>query len=301
MLNIGKVASTEHSAATTNATAKIDEENSFESRLEAAQKELEKKYETEALIPWAAVEGMFNAILSSLDSELKISSFSPADSDYSSGSAHYFQTAEINPSATNPSATDANAVAAISNEEENKNQQATLEQTIIRVNLAGSPFFVNALWEAGFSNLASSKISLEALISKLIDQAKLLKNGERKTLEVLLSPKELGKIMLTVTKTEGAVNIQIFAAESAKTILDKNISSLEESLKNANINIGSLTVSVGRRHQDGEKAHEEESTYGNLTWLPKEIDTASASISVDSYLVKKLLGWLPKLSVYSKV
>jgi flagellar hook-length control protein FliK len=112
--------------------------------------------------------------------------------------------------------------------------------------------------------------------------------------------------LLTVTKNEGQISIRIFAAEHAKEIIEENISLLEESLKNANINIGSLTVSIGsRREAETENETEDRSQLAGAVFpLGETKDAVSdvpVNVKIDAYLVKKLLGWLPRLSIYSEV
>ncbi|MBU0687650.1 MAG: flagellar hook-length control protein FliK [Candidatus Margulisbacteria bacterium] len=299
MIEVSKVPSIDSAGFEVESSSRSDHDASFQDKLDSAQAQLEEKYKTQSLLPWGTVENIFQNLFLGFDSQIKVESTS------SSLANQKIQAFEESIPAVNLPLNDQNKseqnAAAISDQKNNRSSQENLEQAVIKVNLAGSPFFVDALWGAGFSKIAASKIDLQLIISKIVEQAKLLKAGERKTLEVILSPQELGKILLSVTKNEGGLTIQIFAAENAKEMIEENISSLEESLKNANINIGSLTVSVGKRKSENLAEKSEESSTGKVVSIQDKLDSSQVDISVDPLLVRKLLGWLPKLSVYSKV
>ncbi|MFA4858812.1 MAG: flagellar hook-length control protein FliK [Candidatus Margulisiibacteriota bacterium] len=305
MLEISKITSIDtpqNSAASASAN---DNETTFHQRLEEAEKQIKEKYQNQAWIPWGAVEALFQNLWPDFNDQLKVENVSAAASSRkeTADSAGFYAAATS--SSTHPQATE-NASAAASPEKNRQNALDKLSQTVLSVNLAGNPFFLDALWNSAFSKLINSKIDLEQIIAKIVDQARILKIGEKKTLEIALSPDELGKILLTVTKNEGQISIRIFAAEHAKDILEENISALEESLKNANINIGSLTVSIGsRREAENGQAADAESLQAGAGFSLGEATEALASdpvnVKVDAYLVKKLLGWLPKLSIYSEV
>ena len=299
MLEITNVSPVENSSVNGATPANANDDLSFQEKLDSSQKQLEEKYKSQTLIPWGAVENMFQDFSSSFNSTVKFESALTKSLTQSNENTLNQSIAAVN--SQNDQSNHHAAGADITQEENQRSNQEILEQTVIKVNLAGSPFFLDALMSTDLAKNITNRFDLELTIAKIVEQAKLLKAGARKTLEVSLSPEQLGKILLTVTKEKGVINVQIFAAEHAKDILEENISSLEESLKNANINIGSLTVSIGKRDNEEKEADREKSSPLDAVDFSQSLDSSQVNISVDAHLIRKLLGWLPNLSVYSKV
>lgn len=104
------------------------------------------------------------------------------------------------------------------------------------------------------------KLDIKSFALKIIDDAKLLKDGEKTTLTVDLKPDWLGNIIIRISSDKGILNINIFASESAKSELDSKIRELENAFKAANLNIGNLQVSVGGQ------GHQEKSSKDNYDW-----------------------------------
>lgn len=298
MLEVSKVSSIDNSNVESASTPRADSEQNFQDKLAAAQKEINEKYKNQALIPWGSVENIFQSLTTGFDTQINLKPTTSTQLDNNDKSNQLITAVH---SQNNDQPNDQQTASNLDYEESGKASQNTLEQTVIQVNLAGNPFFLDALWGTAFAKMVASRIDLDQIISKIVEQAKLLKTGDRKTLEVVLSPQELGKIVLAVTKNEGTINIQIFAAENAKELLEENLSLLETSLKNANINIGSLAVSIRQRKHEESSAKGEETNELDVAFAPLASASSPVNIAVDTALVKKLLGWLPTLNVDSKV
>ena len=85
----------------------------------------------------------------------------------------------------------------------------------------------------------------------VLDSAKVLKSGQKTEVELQLKPEWLGNISLKISSQDGKINVQIFAGQASKELLESQMAELEITLKNANIAVGSLTVFVGGQNTGG--------------------------------------------------
>lgn len=167
------------------------------------------------------------------------------------------------------------------------------------LNQTGNPMqiifpFQNLLAELG-SKFADKSLSLDLLIEEISGKVKLLKEGGKTELEMNLIPKELGKMVLNISKENGIISIIITASPAAKDILDGHLAELLESLKNSELNIGNLQVEVGKDSQ--QKYSSDESikffSFG-------ETEENHFTPFIDSYILSRKLGWFPQLTIYTQ-
>jgi hypothetical protein len=117
-----------------------------------------------------------------------------------------------------------------------------------------TPEFYNNLSLAKNSSISLRSVDLDSLVSLIQDKIKMMKDKGKIELSINLSQDELGSMLMNISSDKGIICISIYANSLAKQKLDENIKELEISLKNANLNIGSLQVfSDGkRRNNNGE-------------------------------------------------
>jgi hypothetical protein len=90
-----------------------------------------------------------------------------------------------------------------------------------------------------------AKVDLQQVIDEITKQATIVKNQKQTELLLGLKPDQLGEILLRITSQNGALSIQILANEETKKILDRGLEQLKNSLADAHLNIGNLSVDIG--------------------------------------------------------
>jgi hypothetical protein len=108
---------------------------------------------------------------------------------------------------------------------------------------AFSPFYNGQL-----QSLNASQIDMQILIDEIVSQAKLIKTNSKTKLELLLNEETLGNILLSITSQKGKVIIHIAAFPEIKKLLDKEINTLEESLKRAKIEVEEIKVTEVKKY-----------------------------------------------------
>lgn len=92
------------------------------------------------------------------------------------------------------------------------------------------------------SSKGVSKIDLQSMIDKIVEQAKLIRTEKTVELSMLLYEKELGEISLAITSRNGLVSIQIAARQEAKKNLEDAMKDLELALKIAEVNVAQIKI-----------------------------------------------------------
>jgi|GEM_PF-6968835 len=138
----------------------------------------------------------------------------------------------------------------------------------------------------------TSRIDLQGVIDRIIESARLLKAGEKTAFSIELKPEWLGNMTLNISSEKGVLNVQIFAGESAKVLLDSGLQELQDSLKAANLNIGSLSVSVDSRRNDQPHRGEEADKTELLSSLPSFGITEREALvpGLEAYYFQMALG-----------
>lgn len=121
-----------------------------------------------------------------------------------------------------------------------------------------APVNGNAIFSAGNNAPAGSRADEAAMpvkVAQVNDHTVLITKQDGKTIQVSLEPAGLGKLEIQVVLDKGHVNAQIHAFEPAgREVIERNVSNIMNSLASEGINIGSFSVSLGNRGQDGQKA-----------------------------------------------
>ncbi|MBI5701204.1 hypothetical protein HZC34_05105 [Candidatus Saganbacteria bacterium] len=87
-----------------------------------------------------------------------------------------------------------------------------------------------------------SRLDVQVMIDKIIEQAKLIKTGEKVLLTLLLSDLELGQMSLSLESRNGMVAIQIATSKDTKESLDRHVHDIESALKAAHINFLKINI-----------------------------------------------------------
>jgi len=148
----------------------------------------------------------------------------------------------------------------------------------------------------------TNNLDIKVIADKIIESAKALKINDKTELMLNLKPDWLGDMTLNISSDKGVLTIQILANGKTKELMDSQISELEAFLKSANLNVGSINVSVGNRGSENnygsqEQAVEIQSVPGmeGITW------DLSPEISGNISLAGDITRMMNNLSVYSRI
>ncbi|OGC08024.1 hypothetical protein A2526_02140 [candidate division WOR-1 bacterium RIFOXYD2_FULL_36_8] len=108
-------------------------------------------------------------------------------------------------------------------------------------------FFLGNL-EANTNVNTVSKIDLQILIDKIVEQAKLVKSQRRVELSLLLKEEQLGNIGLSFASHNGLISIQISASSELRKSLQDSVDELEEALDLANIKFDQIKIVEVQEH-----------------------------------------------------
>ena len=101
------------------------------------------------------------------------------------------------------------------------------------------------------SSQALSKQDMQIMIDELVKQAKIFKLSRRLELNLDIESQELGKLLLSFHSKDGAVAIEIFAANAeSRKLLDDHVLELESALKDARITLDSVRITEVLRNGD---------------------------------------------------
>lgn len=105
-------------------------------------------------------------------------------------------------------------------------------------NLAAQPLFSQA-FAAG---RLQPKYDLQALIDKIVEQAKLARDKGRTELSLNLRQEELGDIYLQLTSLSGKVAIFMSAGAETKKLMDAHKDELKQALRKINVEVTAVTI-----------------------------------------------------------
>lgn len=99
----------------------------------------------------------------------------------------------------------------------------------------------------------SEQVTGARMINQIVTAAKVHSFDGGAAMTLRLDPPQLGQVNMTVTVSEGAVTASIqTTTESARQMLQADISSLKQSLSDAGIRVDNVNVSVGTNLQNGQ-------------------------------------------------
>lgn len=91
----------------------------------------------------------------------------------------------------------------------------------------------------------TSRVSEADIVNQVIDQIKLSSGRELTSIEVMLNPKRLGSVHVTVTAKNGILSAQIAAQnEQVKTALENQVTALKENFQNQGIKVEAVEITV---------------------------------------------------------
>jgi flagellar hook-length control protein FliK len=129
--------------------------------------------------------------------------------------------------------------------EKQDTQQALIAQLLAYFKNSGVPFPVMDL-VSRLENM-SAKPDIGQIAQKIIDNANLIKIKGKTELVLNLKPQWLGDLKMSISSDNGTLTIQIFANEKTKQLIESQMEELKSLLAGADLNVGSLNVSVGGR------------------------------------------------------
>jgi flagellar hook-length control protein FliK len=101
------------------------------------------------------------------------------------------------------------------------------------------------------SSQALTKQDMQLMIDELVKQARIFKLSRRLELNLDIESQELGKLLLSFHSKDGAVAIEIFAANAeSRKLLDDHVLELESALKDARITLDSVRITEVLRNGD---------------------------------------------------
>ncbi len=136
-----------------------------------------------------------------------------------------------------------NPLSSAGNGSKGDHQQILMEQLLAYFKSAGVPFPVMDL-VSKLENL-NAKPDIGEIAQKIIENANLIKVNGKTELVLNLKPQWLGELKMTISSDNGTLTIQIFANGRTKELIESQLEELKNLLAGANLNIGSLNVSVG--------------------------------------------------------
>jgi len=101
------------------------------------------------------------------------------------------------------------------------------------------------------SSQSLTRENLQLVIDEIVKQAKIFKLGRRLELNLDIESQELGKLLLSFRSKDGAVAVEIFAANAeSRKLLDDHVLELESALKEARITLDSVRITEVLRNGD---------------------------------------------------
>lgn len=102
--------------------------------------------------------------------------------------------------------------------------------------------FYDALIVSKNRSMSLKAIDVDELALQIQDKIRLIKENGKTELSIELKPEGMGSVLMNISNNKGVLLINIYADQAAKELLEESIKDLERSLKQANLNIGSLTI-----------------------------------------------------------
>ena len=125
-------------------------------------------------------------------------------------------------------------------------QKAAQNQAVQKLSAIGIPTPLFAASSSVQITLpAGATIDIETLSAELVRTARMLKKDGKTEIFLNLEPKELGKVLLSISSKDGVLTITLGANPEVQKILSDQLAELKAALKASQLNIGSLQVDIG--------------------------------------------------------
>lgn len=107
------------------------------------------------------------------------------------------------------------------------------------------------------------RVSVQSIIDQIVEASRTTIQSEKTTVEMLLNPEGLGKVLMEVSEENGQVKAHIYTQnEQVKEALENQMFQLKEQMNQAQTKVQSVEISVGthefeRNLEDGQKGQQE--------------------------------------------
>lgn len=107
------------------------------------------------------------------------------------------------------------------------------------------------------------RVSVQSIIDQIVEASRTTMQSEKTTVEMLLNPEGLGKVLMEVSEENGQVKAHIYTQnEQVKEALENQMFQLKEQMNQAQTKVQSVEISVGthefeRNLEDGQKGQQE--------------------------------------------
>ncbi len=259
-------------------TSKKENDPAFDSALKSSQRRLNKTEiendsfgEMPGFSPLSALQSMFFV---KLDNKFSFSGFTDQFNSMKGTSKDIQANGTVSPIEQSATSSDDQQ----KNNNGNSSNQNTTSQAVKQLasQLAGQSSS-NSLFPLGiipFTDFVrdleklSQKQNIRMMADSIVENAKVLKSGQKTEMELQLKPEWLGNVTLKISSQDGKINIALYAGQASKELLESKIAELETMLRHANIAIGSLTVFVGGQNTGGNNKGQSEETVETTGILP---------------------------------
>ena len=178
-------------------------------------------------------------------------------------------------------------------------QQALLAQLLAYFKNTGMPFPVMDL-VSKLENL-NVKPDIDLIAQKIVESAGLIKINGKTELVLNLKPQWLGDLKMNISSDNGTLTIQIFANGKTKELIESQLEELKSLLAGANLNVGSLNVSVGNQNADSDGTGKDYSNGINTAYAPALPITPEATSKKGLPDASDLAMTMRHLMIYSEI
>lgn len=89
-------------------------------------------------------------------------------------------------------------------------------------------------------------VSVQSIIDQIVEASRTTMDGDKTTVEMLLHPEGLGKVLMEVTEENGQVKAHIYTQnEQVKEVLENQMFQLKEQMNQSQTKVQSVEISVG--------------------------------------------------------
>ncbi|MFA5103973.1 MAG: flagellar hook-length control protein FliK [Candidatus Margulisiibacteriota bacterium] len=178
-------------------------------------------------------------------------------------------------------------------------QQALLEQLLAYFKSTGVPFPVMDL-ASKLENL-NAKPDIDLIAQKIIENAALIKINGKTELVLNLKPQWLGDLKMSISSDNGTLSIQIFANGKTKELIESQLEDLKSLLAQANLNVGSLNVSVGNQNSGSDWTRENYSKDIDTSYAPAPFIGPPAAAKDIFQNADEIAMTMRRLMIYSEI
>ena len=176
------------------------------------------------------------------------------------------------------------------------------EHTVINAQVEGNSFEVNPVF-AEDAPLPSPQINAQELVDRLVEQTKANFNGGETSIEMILNPEELGKLVLKIVENkEGQMAASITVQnEDVKEALAQQMVLLKDSLNEQGVKIDAIEVTVSahafeenlenqfsNEENQGEQAEKQANARRNINL--NDMDSLSGLMTEEEMLVAQMMA-----------